>query len=166
MKILLLLLCIAFAGCGPKTKEDIVKDLVTEKLKSSLPDFSRYESLNFGTMGTAFLPYEETDQYKANIKALNDLKDSIASLENLIKENKDAAATADTYKSRLQVLQDSATAKNERNKSAKQGYTPEILFEITHAYLLKDPNGPNKKTEDEFYIDKDLKKVVKVIKVY
>jgi hypothetical protein len=36
MKKLLLLLSIALAGCGPKTNEDIAKDLITERLKSQL----------------------------------------------------------------------------------------------------------------------------------
>src|SRR5665647_1965998 len=166
MKIVLLLLCVAFAGCGTKTNEDIAKDLITEKLKTSLPDFKNYEAVNFGALGTAFLPYEETDQYITNSKALNDCKDSITVLEKMIKENKTASTAGDTYKERLQQLLDSIKAKNERNNAYKQAYTPEKLFKMPHSYIVKDKSGLGKRTEDEFYIDKDLKRVVKVHKVY
>jgi hypothetical protein len=153
--------CAVLAGCGPKSNEEIVKDLISAKMKSSLPDFSKYESVNFGTMGTAFLPYEETDQSVANIKEINACKDSIAVVEKLINENKTPA-----YQERLKQLTDSVTAKSDRNNTAKQGYTPEKLFKMSHAYILKSDAGVEKKTEEEFYIDKDLKKVVKVHKVY
>jgi hypothetical protein len=162
MKILsFLLVCAVFAGCGPKSNEEIVKELITAKMKSSLPDFSKYESVNFGTMETAFLPYEETNQSVANIKDINACKDSVAVLEKLISENKTVA-----YQERLKQLTDSVTAKSDRNNTAKQGYTPEKLFKMSHAYILKNDAGVEKKTEEEFYIDKDLKKVLKSHKVY
>ena len=164
MKIVWLLLCVAFAGCGAKSNEDIAKDLIKEKLKTSLPDFNMYESVNFGTLGTAFLPYEETDQSMTNVKAINDCKDSIVVLEKLISEN--ASPSSASYKTRLQEFKDSTTAKSERNNTAKQGYTPEKLFKLTHGYILKDKSGVEKKTEEEFYFDKDLKRVVKVHRVY
>jgi hypothetical protein len=165
MKIVMLLICVALAGCGAKSKEDIAKDLITEKLKTTLPDFNQYESLNFGTMGTASLTYEETDQYKNNLKALNQCKDSVTLLEKLIKENNSPALTVN-YQQLLKQLQDSAIAKNERNKIAKQSYTPEKLFKLSHAYLLKAASGPDVKKEEYFFIDEGLKKVVKVQKVF
>ncbi|MEP7106374.1 MAG: hypothetical protein ABI760_00300 [Ferruginibacter sp.] len=163
MKIGILLLCVAFAGCGAKSNEDIAKDLIREKLKTSLPDFNNYESLNFGTLGKAFLPYEETDRHIANLKALNIYKDSITALEKIIKENKTASPESSK---RLQQLLDSTKAISERNNAEKQAYTPENLFKITHAYKIKDKSGLEKKTEEEFYFDKDLKRVVKIHKVY
>lgn len=166
MKIVLLALCIAFAGCGAKSNEDIAKDLVNEKLKTTLPDFSKYESLNFGALGKAFLPFEETSQYISNKKALTAYKDSMAVLEKMIKEKKTTPPAGATYQERLQQLQDSINALNERNHTARQTYTPEQLFKITHAYIIKDDAGPDKKTEQEFYFDKDLKKVLKFHKVY
>src|SRR6187397_2693925 len=112
MKIVLLFLCVALAGCGAKSNEDIAKDLITEKLKTSLPDFNMYESVNFGTLGTAFLPYEETDQSVTNVKAINECKDSIVVLEKLISENKTVPAIA-SYKVKLQEFKDSTAAKSE-----------------------------------------------------
>jgi len=165
MKIILLLLCVAFAGCGAKTKEDIAKDLITEKLKTSLPDFNQYESLNFGTIGTASLPYEETDRYKNNLKELNQYKDSVALLQKLILENATPSNTT-TYLIQIKELKDSVSSKNERNKIIKQSYTPEKLFKLSHAYLIKAASGPDVKKEEYFFIDEGLKKVIKVQKVY
>jgi hypothetical protein len=165
MKIVILLICVALAGCGAKSKEDIAKDLITEKLKTTLPDFNQYESLNFGTMGTASLTYEETDQYKNNLKSLNQCKDSVTLLEKLIKENSTPALTVN-YQQLLKQLQDSTIARNERNKNAKQSYTPEKLFKLSHAYLLKAASGPDVKKEEYFFIDEGLKKVIKVQKAY
>ena len=165
MKIILLLLCIALAGCGAKSKEDIAKDLITEKLKTTLPDFNQYESLNFGTMGTASLPYEETDKYKNNLKELNQYKDSVALLEKLIQENATPSNTT-TYLLQIKHLQDSVIAKNEKNKITKQSYTPEKLFKLSHAYLIKAASGPDVKKEEFFFIDEGLKKVIKIQKVY
>lgn len=163
MKFVLLLLCVAFAGCGAKSNEEKAKDLITEKLKSSLPDFDNYESLNFGTLGTAYLPYEETVHYVTTSKNIKGYSDSLAIIEKMASENKGSAGN---YKEIVQQLTDSIKAKNERLRADKQSYTPEKLFKLTHSYKLKDKAGLAKTTEDEFYIDKDLTTVVKVHKVY
>ena len=165
MRLALLFLCVALAGCGNKSKEDIAKDLITAKLKATLPDFNQYESLNFGNMGTASLPYEETDQYKNNLIALNQSKDSVTLMQKLLQENTATSLTA-SYKQVIKQLQDSATAKNERNKIAKQSYTPEKLFKVSHAYLLKTSSGPDVKKEEYFFIDEGLTRVIKVQKLY
>ncbi|MEO7769142.1 MAG: hypothetical protein ABIS01_17050 [Ferruginibacter sp.] len=164
MKIVLFLLCIAFAGCGAKTNDEIAKDLIKEKLKTSLPDFKDYEPVNFSALGTAFLPYEETSQYIASSKSLKEYRDSVTMLEKIIGENKSSSAIVNSYKKTLEQLQDSINAKNDRKNRDKQGYTPEKLFKMSHAYTIKDKAGLDKKTEDEFYFDKDLKTVVKVNK--
>ena len=160
MKILLLVICVAFAGCGAKSNEEIAKDLITEKLKTSLPDFNKYESLNFGTLGLAALPYEETELCKSSVKKLNGYRDSLAGLEKIIKADK--AAVGGVYNEQIRQLQDSIKIVSERNSEAKQAYTPEKLYRMTHAYTLKNGAGEGKRTEDEFYIDKDFKKVVKM----
>lgn len=160
-----LLLCAVLAGCGPKSNEEKAHDLITENLKTTLPDFSSYTSLNFGALGTAFLPYDETSQYLSYQKSITVYSDSIALLQKMILADS-TASIAKTYKERIQVLQDSTAAKSERNKIAKQGYTPEKLFKLTHAYNLSFKDGTEKKTEAEFFLDKDLTKVVKVHKLY
>lgn len=165
MRLVLLFLCVALTSCGAKSKEDIAKDLITEKLKTTLPDFNQYESLNFGTLGTASLPYEETDQYKINLKALNQCKDSITLLQKLINENI-VSANLPTYQQIVKQLQDSTLAKSERNKISKQSYVPEKLFKVSHAYLIKSASGPDVKKEEYFYIDEALQKVIKVQKLY
>jgi hypothetical protein len=166
MKIIYwLLLCIAFTGCGPKSDEEKAMDLVRENLKTTLPDFNNYSSLNFGKMGTASLPYEETSQYLAYKKSITQYKDSMLLLQKLITADS-VSATAAANKVRLQELRDSSTAQNERNKIARQGYTPEKLYKLTHAYNLKDQYGNDKKTEAEFFIDEHFTKVVKMHKLY
>ncbi|MEJ7588849.1 MAG: hypothetical protein WKI04_14930 [Ferruginibacter sp.] len=167
MKIVFLLVCIAFAGCGGKTNEDIARELVEAKLKTSLAGNNmKYEPVNFGKLGTAFLAYEETEGNIANSRSLNNYKDSITNLEKLISETKTSSLTINTYRLRLKQVLDSTKAISERNNTGKRGYTPEKLFKISHAYKLKDKSGITKQTEEEFYIDKDLTKVVKVHKVY
>jgi len=164
MKIVLLFLCVALAGCGAKSNEDIAKDLIREKLKTTLPDFNNYESVNFGTMGTAYLAFEETDQAISNANTLTIYKDSVTMLEKIISESKTAAG--DNHKIRLQQLQDSIKTISERNNAAKQTYIPEKIFKLTHAYIVKDKSGIEKKTEEAFYFDKDFKRIVKVNKIY
>src|SRR3954453_21923132 len=123
MKKLLLLLSIAIAGCGPKPNEDIAKDLISERLKTSLPDFNSYEGVNYGTMGKAFLPYEETEKYVNNTKALSVFKDSVTTLKQLI-----AAKNGSGYKQRMEQLLDSINVKTELINSDKRNYVPEQLF--------------------------------------
>ena len=167
MKNLLLLLCIvAVAGCA-KTNEDIAKDLIQEKLKATLPDFENYEPVNHGRIGKAFLPFEESDQYVNNKKEIKILSDSIAVLQQLISDKK-PGTTGETeldYTKRMQQLQNSITAKNDAINSAKQAYTPESLYRLTHTYKVKDKSGVEKTTEEAFYFDEALTKVVKVVKV-
>ena len=157
MKIIWVLLCIVIAGCGAKSNEDIAKELITENLKTTLPEFKNYESVNFGTLGSASLPYGETDQSRDNLKVIQQWKDSVTLLEK---------TTPGSYQAKISQLQDSIKTASERNSATKQSYLPEKLFKLSHAYILKDASGQEKKTEDEFYFDKDLKKVVKVHKVY
>ena len=168
MKKILLFLSIAVAGCGPKTTDDKAKELITQHLKSSLPDFNNYESLNFGTMELTFLPYEETDAYVSNLKAIKALKDSADILQQLLQANTSGAAGggADLYKIRRQQLLDSATAKNDFIHAGKRIYVPEQLPKITHAYKVKDKSGDKKTTEEAYYFDKDFKKIIKVKKIY
>ena len=160
MKIIMLLLVVVLAGCGANSNEEIAKDLVAQKLKDSLRDFNSYKPVSFGNLGTASLLYEESDTYLANMKALKPVKDSIVILELLVKTNSSAA-----YTQRLQQLNDSATALTTANKTQKQAYTPEKLFKLNHTYTLQDKAGPEVKSEAAFFMDKDLKKVVKVVKI-
>ena len=163
MKNVWLLLIIFFAGCGAPSNEDIAKGLVKEHLRTTLPDFEHnYEASNFGPLGGAFLPFEETEQYVEFSKTLKGLNDSIVVLEKKQQEN----GADKTIGNRMQVLKDSITAKGERNSTIKQSYIPEKLFKISHAYIVKDKEGLEKKIEDEFYINKELTKVVKSKNVY
>ena len=168
MKKLLLFLAIALAGCGAKTTDDKAKELITQYLKNSLPDFNNYESLNFGTMELAFLPYEETDTYVSNLKAIKVLKDSADILQQLLQANDAglAGGANEQYKLRRQQLLDSASAKNNFIHAGKRVYVPEQLPKITHAYKVKDKSGDEKTTEDAYYFNKDFKKIVKVKKNY
>lgn len=167
MKKLLLLLSIAIAGCGPKTNEDIAKDLIAERLKTNLPDFNNYEGVNYGTMGKAFLPYEESDQYVNNTKALNTFKDSVTILKQLIaSKNGSSKVTGNGYKERMEQLLDSVKVKSEIISADKRTYVPEQLFKLTHAYKVKEKSGIEKTTEEAFYFDKNFKKIVKVEKIY
>jgi hypothetical protein len=154
-------LCLIFFGCGPKSNKEKAMAAVQENLKTTLPDFNTYTSLNFGELGHASLPYEETSEYLDYKKTITEYKDSILLLQKMITADSTAA-----HKLTLQQLQDSSIAKNERNKIARQGYTPAKLFKITHAYTLKDQDGNDKKTEAAFFINEDLTKVVKVEKIF
>lgn len=150
-----------FAGCGPKSNEEKAKDVVIEHLRTSLPDFeNNYEGANFGKLGTAYLPFEETAQYIDHAKAIKVLNDSISVLEESAKQGNTGTAAG------LQVFRDSIAAKSDRNSTAKQSYVPEKIFKISHSYSLKGNDKLGKKTEFEFYIDRELTKVLKTNKVY
>lgn len=168
MKKILLIVCIAFAGCGAKTTEDIAKELITEHLKAKLPDFKDYESVNFGTMGKAFLPFEETSLFVTNKQVIKSYEDSVATLQQFIddKGNTTPPTTTATVKENILRLQNSIKAKNEIIAESKRSYTPEELFKITHGYTLKDKTGKPVPVEEAFYFDKDFKAIVKVKKVY
>ncbi|MEO6231431.1 MAG: hypothetical protein ABJB11_07610 [Ferruginibacter sp.] len=159
---ILLLLCVVFVGCGPKSNEEIARDLITAKMKATLADFSAYEPLNYGQLGSASLPYEETETYKTNSAKLKEYRDSVAMLEQMVAENKAVAES----KEKLTVLQDSISAVGSRNSETKQSYVPTKLFKMSHAYNLKDKLGVDKKTEDEFYFNEALTEVVKSKNVY
>lgn len=160
MKIALLFVCIALAACGAKSHEEKAKDLIAASLKSSLPDFNSYESIGYTHIGIASQPFEETDQYKEVVKKLRAYGDSVALLEKMIKENN--ATGEKTYKNKLQLLQDSTQAINERKSAAKQAYSPEKLFKLTHTYKFKNKAGEEIKTEEAFYFDENMTKIVKI----
>ncbi len=168
MKKILLIVCIAFAGCGAKTNEDRAKELITQSLKAKLPDFKDYESVNFGTMGKAFLPFEETRLFVSNTQAIKNYTDSLAILQQSIDDTKNPGApnTVTVVKEAIQRLQDSIKVKKENIAVSKSSYTPEELFKITHGYTLKDKNGKPVPVEEAYYFDKDFKGVVKMKKVY
>ena len=159
---------VAFAGCGEKTNEDIAKELITESLKATLPDFKDYESVNFGTMGKAFLPFEETGLFVTNTQAIKIYEDSLAILQQSITDNKNDATsnTVAIVNENILRLQDSIKAKNELIAVTKRSYTPEELFKITHGYKLKDKSGKPVSVEEAYYFDKDFKGIVKMKKVF
>lgn len=160
MKIILLLACIAFAGCGAKSNEEKAKELVQETLKAKLPDFNSYESISYGPLGNASQSFEETDGYKAAVEAVHTYQDSLATADKLLKEN------AATYgKEKLQLWQDSIKAINERKSVAKQAYLPEKLYKMKHAYKFKSKPGVETTNEEEYYFDQEVTKVVKVRKL-
>ncbi len=168
MKNILLIVCIAFAGCGAKTNEDIAKELITVRLKAKLPDFNDYESVNFGTMGKAFLPFEESELFVTSKKMIKNYEDSLVILQQSVNDTKDAPTSdnAKTVTETILRLQDSIKAKNEIIAVNKRTYTPEELYKITHGYTLKDKTGRPVPVEEAYYFDKDFKGIVKVKKVY
>lgn len=160
MKRIIVLLCIIFAGCAA-TNEDLAKGLIKERLKTSLPDFNSYESISFSAFSTAFLPYEETDQYLQNSKSLRGFKDSASILQTMIAAKGVTAATDSTYAKNLQQMTDSAKLRDEVIRTAKRGYTPPKLFKMTHSFKAKDASGIESVNKVEYYFDKDFKAIMK-----
>ncbi len=160
MKRILLFLFIAVAGCGGKTHEDIAQELITKRIKDSLPPDTKYEALNYGTMGKAFLAYEETSQYARNTSSLQQLKDS---LELLKKTETNNAAPA---KEQIARLTHNIEAINDSIQSGKRAYVPEQIFKMSHAYKITDPSGVTKTKEDAYYIDAQFTRIIKVQKIY
>ncbi len=167
MKYLLVIFTVfAMAGCA-ETNEDRAKDLISERLKTTLPDYENYESVNHGKLGKAFLPYEETPQYVANVAAINSMQDSIKVLEMMI-GNKTGSTSNDSlnfYKQRMQALAGSTQALRVSINQVKMSYVPQQLYKLTHSYKMKAKSGIETVTEDAYYFDKDVTKIIKVTKV-
>ena len=162
-KILAIISVILFAGCA-KTNEDLAKALITENLKTSLPNSNSYQSVSFGTLGTAFLPYQETEIYINGTKKIKYFNDSIDVMQQQIVSNT-IASTNSNYKAKVQQLLDSTKANEAIIMNGKQGYTPEKLFKIAHTYKTKNAGGVETVNHEEFYLDKDVKHIVKQVRI-
>ncbi len=161
-KLLLVLIVAGLAGCA-KTNEDIAKDLIHERLKTTLPDFDKYESVNHGKLGKAFLPFEETDTYVATEKSIKAQTDSITMIEARLAGTPAVSPDSATwYKQTLAQLQSSRQALREGIGSGKMAYVPQQLFKLTHTYKIKEASGIEKSSEDAYYFDTAVTRIIKV----
>lgn len=156
MKRILLFLFIAVAGCGGKSNEEIAQELITKRIKDSLPPDFKYEALNYGTMGKAFLNYEETSQYARNTSSVQLMKDSLEMLKQAVPAGNEQTAR----------LSHNIEAINDSIQSGKRAYVPEQIFKMSHAYKITDASGVTKTKEDAYYIDAQFTRIIKVQKVY
>lgn len=159
-KMLFVLACIVLAQCSSPSHEDMAKALIKERLRTTLPDFASYESIDYGTMGKAFLAFEETGSYKQSQAALKLLKDSAEKLQQ-----KNTAINTTSVSLQIQQLQDSVKQKSHAIDSAKRTYDPQKLFKMAHGYKAKDSSGKINIYHTEYYFDLDFKGIVKENKI-
>ena len=161
-KLLIMLLVVAVAGCA-KTNTDIAKDLIQERLKATLPDYDKYESVNHGELGKAFLPYEETDLYVSNTKAIKAQGDSIAMYQARLASTPPLTSDSSAwYKQQVTQLEKNIQALRDSISGAKMAYVPQQLFKLTHSYKIKAGDGTETLTEDAYYFDTAVTRIVKV----
>ena len=164
-KLLMMLLVVAVAGCA-KTNTDIAKDLIQERLKATLPDYDKYESVNHGELGKAFLPYEETDLYVSNTKAIKAQGDSIAIYQARLASTPPITSDSSAwYKQQVTQLENSIQALRDSLGSGKMAYVPQQLFKLTHSYKIKSDAAKETITEDAYYFDTAVTRIVKVRRI-
>ena len=164
-KLLMMLLVVAAAGCA-KTNTDIAKDLIQERLKATLPDYDKYESVNHGELGKAFLPYEETDLYVSNTKAIKAKDDSIAIYQGRLASTPPISGDSSAwYKQQVTQLEKNIQALRDSIGSGKMAYVPQQLFKLTHSYKIKSDDAKETITEDAYYFDTAVTRIVKVRRI-
>lgn len=164
-KLLLVLVIASLAGCA-KTNEDIAKELIHERLKTTLPDFDKYESVNHGKLGKAFLPYEETDGYVAHHKTIKAQGDSIALYQARLASTPPVSSdSAAWYKQQVTQLESNSQALRDSVNNGKMAYVPQQLFKLTHSYKIKNASGTEEVTEDAYYFDTAVTRIIKVARI-
>ena len=164
-KLLLMLLIVTVAGCA-KTNTDIAKDLIQERLKATLPDYDKYEPVNHGVLGKAFLPYEETDLYVSRTKAVKAQGDSIAMYQARLASTPPITSDSSAwYKQQVAQLEKNIQALRDSISGGKMAYVPQQLFKLTHSYKIKSDDAIETITEDAYYFDTAVTRIVKVRRI-
>ena len=153
-KVLFAVSVLALCSCG-KSNEDKAKELIEANLKTSMKDWSSYESVTFSKLDSVFTEYQNTPEgtkLQMKVSELQQQSDSIKYLANETgkKELFDLALS----KIREAIQLDSTYNINkEKFKGEFKGW------QMVHRYRGNNSYGAKEIASTAFYFDKDVTKV-------
>jgi hypothetical protein len=144
-------------GMRGKSHEEIAQELITKRIKDSLPPDFKYESAQLWNYGQGI---PKLRRIRAStlviLSSLQQMKDSLEMLKQAVPAGNEQTAR----------LTHNIEAINDSIQSGKGYHVPEQIFKMSHAYKITDASGVTKTKEDAYYIDAQFTRIIKVQKVY
>lgn len=156
--IFMLLAVIAFCGCAGTTNESTAKQLIKERLKLNLHDYSSYESVEFGSLDSTFTTLlTDSAFFKAFTRRLAYQKARNESYENAELWKSVSRERQKQYLGLEKQYQDSVTRYIAFEDSARNKFIPVFNgFAMRHSFRANNANGNKVITHNVYKFNTEL----------
>ncbi|KAF5068325.1 hypothetical protein DSECCO2_244210 [anaerobic digester metagenome] len=166
-KIITLLAIILVVVACNTSNESQAKKLIKEYLKTTMNDFSSYESVEFSELDSCFTLYYDSEE----AKNLSEMIESEKKYNEFLSEKIESFIQRDFSNELIESFKNSYDKSQIRIDSlfqadieAHQSFIPEFIgFEMTHKFRGKNAFGALILNEYVFLFDKDFTKVIEAI---
>lgn len=166
-KIITLLAIILVVVACNTSNESQAKKLIKEYLKTTMNDFSSYESVEFSELDSCFTLYYDSEE----AKNLSEMIESEKKYNEFLSEKIESFIQRDFSNELIESFKNSYDKSQIRIDSlfqadieAHQSFIPEFIgFEMTHKFRGKNAFGGLILNEYVFLFDKDFTKVIEAI---
>ena len=161
--IIMLLVLPMLASCTSPEKK--AQDMITNHLKETIVNFDRYNPLSWGELQPVDVLIEHYDVYLAAKEGVETQERRIKEMDDMIKKAlelgipkdhehvKQMESMKETCEERLRFFESDL-------KSVVSAFPYIDGYSMKHSYEWVNALGETVKTDETFYFDKDLKKVV------
>lgn len=138
--------------------------LIKKQLETSLHDIDSYESVEFGTLDSAFSQVENLEEYKEVVFWEEKYKHKCTVALNNAETYEEIGLydTQSRYIKEAETLLDSLKKYERRHFELDSLFTPKFIgWRLEHTFRANNPEGHKVISHRVYYFDKDLTKIVR-----
>ena len=165
-KLIFIAILFGIIATGCTSPEKKAQNLIKDKLKETLHDWSSYESVKFGTLDSVYTTIWDNDQYvsytEKYIKYAKQLKKSMEEVESY--EDMYSNWALSKKRAALENAQfnlDSVNFYKPKMEELEENFSPDFKgWGMTHSYRANNAGGNKVIGHYMFHFDKDMTKVI------
>ena len=164
-KFLLTLMAIVPMLIACSSPEKKAQDLITNHLKETIVNFDRYNPLSWGELEPVDVLIEHYDEYLMAKRNVETQEGRIKEMDDMIKKALELGMSKDDVnvmrmESEKETVERRARTAEAEVKAVVNSFPYIEGYSMKHSYEWVNALGETVKTDEIFYFDKDLKKVV------
>lgn len=156
-------LMFAITSCTQNPQKQ-AESLVKKQLETSLHDMNSYESVEFGTLDSAFSKVEDLEEYKEVVFWEEKYSRKCTSALNNAETYEELGLydTQSSYIQEAETLLDSLKKYEKRHQELDSLFVPKFIgWKLEHTFRANNPEGHKVISHRVYYFDKDLTKIVR-----
>ena len=156
-------LVFAITSCTQSPQKQ-AENLVKKQLETSLHDMNSYESVEFGTLDSAFSQVEDLEEYKNYSEKIEELKAKASEKKEYAEEYNMFGLQAERAKCAKEAVQLLSDAMHYLKKCQELDslFVPKFIgWRLEHTFRANNPEGHKVISHRVYYFDKDLTKIVR-----